>query len=286
MRCSWGNCKSDYRYPERCVGIKFIPFVQPARTKPWNHAKCLRWIKACGKPYDRLNIDKVNKNHYICSKHFVDGAPTPENPDPIQAEVTPETFSSSKRKLPKKSSEPVATKIRINEAAKILLSFKEQVVPAVTNVSDLTDDSSKKQQAGVGETDTPEVASEQDVESDAANGANILESAPLEPTSADRDVRPQQKVESFVSCSNCGQDVLLNPSKLRELQKETLKHHVVASNQKCREYTGLPSVDLLNFLFDRLDNTEAVVGLCEQNQGEELYGRRNKGHKMSRFDCL
>lgn len=64
--CCWGECNSDTRYPERCENIQFIPFVKP--TKPWNRDQCLRWIRACGRPQDQLNINKIKKHHYICSK--------------------------------------------------------------------------------------------------------------------------------------------------------------------------------------------------------------------------
>ena len=53
------------RYPERLGnGVYFIPFPKPKQEK----AKCLRWIKLCGRPHSQLNITKINKDVYICSK--------------------------------------------------------------------------------------------------------------------------------------------------------------------------------------------------------------------------
>lgn len=50
----------------------------------------MKWIGLCGRPHHQLNVDKL-RNHskakhiYVCSKHFVDGRPTPDNPDPLPA---------------------------------------------------------------------------------------------------------------------------------------------------------------------------------------------------------
>ena len=33
-----------------------------------NGAKCLRWIKLCDRPHSQLNLKKINKDVYICSK--------------------------------------------------------------------------------------------------------------------------------------------------------------------------------------------------------------------------
>jgi len=42
----------------------FLPFPKPHL----NRDKCLLWIKLCGRPQHQLNVDKLNKNGYICSK--------------------------------------------------------------------------------------------------------------------------------------------------------------------------------------------------------------------------
>ena len=63
-RCSWGKCNADSRYPDRYPGVKFIPFAKPKRQLE----KCLRWIKACGRPYSQLNVEKIHDWTYICSR--------------------------------------------------------------------------------------------------------------------------------------------------------------------------------------------------------------------------
>ncbi|XP_055065067.2 uncharacterized protein [Misgurnus anguillicaudatus] len=85
-RCSYGTCNSDSRYPERLGNIQFYPFPKPAT----NLEKCIKWIGLCGRPHHQLNVDKLRnqskaKHVYVCSKHFIDGRPTPDHPDPLPA---------------------------------------------------------------------------------------------------------------------------------------------------------------------------------------------------------
>ena len=43
-------------------------------------------IKACGRPAEVFNVQKIKRCTYICSKHFVGGhGPTIDHPDPIPA---------------------------------------------------------------------------------------------------------------------------------------------------------------------------------------------------------
>ncbi|KAK7117021.1 hypothetical protein R3I94_022537 [Phoxinus phoxinus] len=84
-RCSYGSCNTDSRYPERLGNVQFHPFPKPAR----NLEKCMKWIGLCGRGH-QLSLDKLSnhstaKHIYVCSKHFVDGRPTPAHPDPLPA---------------------------------------------------------------------------------------------------------------------------------------------------------------------------------------------------------
>ena len=63
-RCCWGTCNSDTRYPDRVQNVLFFPFPKPKT----NIEVCMRWIKACGRPYDQLNVNKITKDTYVCSK--------------------------------------------------------------------------------------------------------------------------------------------------------------------------------------------------------------------------
>lgn len=80
--CSHGTCKSDSRYPAKLQGARFIPFVKPKTDLN----KCLRWISLCRRPHTQLNVEKITKHTYICSKHFISlEGPTGEYPDPCDA---------------------------------------------------------------------------------------------------------------------------------------------------------------------------------------------------------
>ncbi|XP_062584151.1 uncharacterized protein LOC134279217 [Saccostrea cucullata] len=111
LRCAWGTCNVDERYPERLKnGVKLILFPKPKT----NLEKCLRWIKACGRPHDQLNVQRINKHKAVCSKHFVGGdGPTEQFPDPIPADGS--VLRPTRPPLKRTSSEnqTVSTKKRI-----------------------------------------------------------------------------------------------------------------------------------------------------------------------------
>nr|XP_034305741.1 uncharacterized protein LOC105338826 isoform X4 [Crassostrea gigas] len=82
--CSYGTCKSDSRYPDKLMGAKFIPFPKPKS----DFEKCLRWISCCRRPHAQLNVDKITKHTYVCSKHFISlDCPSDEYPDPCDAQT-------------------------------------------------------------------------------------------------------------------------------------------------------------------------------------------------------
>ncbi|KAI4892062.1 hypothetical protein NFI96_022369 [Prochilodus magdalenae] len=136
-RCVWGNCKSDTRYPDRVVGVVFYPFPKPKT----NLQKCQLWIRLCGRPQQRLNTNTISKNTYVCSKHFINGAPTDEFPDPLDALDEKNTPKSPPKK--KQRCEPTET---INESTEIIVADNTTVVCE----ADLNPYNSVDPMAGVG----------------------------------------------------------------------------------------------------------------------------------------
>lgn len=91
LRCAWGTCNADDRYPERLNGVGLILFPKPKT----NCEKCLRWINACGRPHRQLNADRINKHKGVCSKAFLfvgGNGPIEEHPDPIPADGSKPTL--------------------------------------------------------------------------------------------------------------------------------------------------------------------------------------------------
>ncbi|XP_051795782.1 uncharacterized protein LOC110964897 isoform X2 [Acanthochromis polyacanthus] len=106
-RCAYGTCKSDTRYPQSLEGgVDFFPFPKPKTQEE----RCRVWIEQCGRPHDQLNPSKINKNTYVCSKHFVDGRPTTEFPNPVAA-----LSSFSRREQQGGSRKPRAKRLRCDE---------------------------------------------------------------------------------------------------------------------------------------------------------------------------
>lgn len=75
--------------------VFFIPFPKPKTQRE----KCERMVRLCGRKY--FGVDNVNKDKYMCSKHFVGGnGPSIDHPDPLPASATDYEVRvlSSKRK--------------------------------------------------------------------------------------------------------------------------------------------------------------------------------------------
>ncbi|GFR76998.1 hypothetical protein ElyMa_002227400 [Elysia marginata] len=65
-RCSWGLCNSDSWYNDQphMKNVKFHRFPNPKTQK----TRCMHWILMCNRPHYQLNINKVTRYHYVCSK--------------------------------------------------------------------------------------------------------------------------------------------------------------------------------------------------------------------------
>ena len=86
--CSWGLWKSDSRYPESMQVGKIKDGMTEWEKNKQNEftEKAKEWVHACGRK--DFTIDKITKDTYICSLHFVGGnGPTEEDPDPINASL-------------------------------------------------------------------------------------------------------------------------------------------------------------------------------------------------------
>ncbi|XP_052762887.1 uncharacterized protein LOC128205353 [Mya arenaria] len=109
QRCAWGTCNADERYPDRLNGGRFIRFPTPKS----DFEKCKRWIKACGRPHEQLNVKRINKHKAVCSKHFHGGnGPSKEYPDPLSADgsrTTPARKLPTKRSLEKENFDSIHT---------------------------------------------------------------------------------------------------------------------------------------------------------------------------------
>ncbi|XP_061684081.1 zinc finger protein 665-like isoform X2 [Syngnathoides biaculeatus] len=125
LRCAWGMCNGDERYPERLLGGHLVRFPTPKR----NLEKCMRWIKACGRPHEQLNVSKINKHKAICSKHFVGGhGPTELFPDPVPADASK---PRPPRLLPRKRSCPDRADVSSEKKAKTFLQTEKITIANV-----------------------------------------------------------------------------------------------------------------------------------------------------------
>jgi hypothetical protein len=126
-RCCVGGCSNDRRYPDAIVKqghVHLLQFhhapVQEKKPELWT-----AWEKQVAKGRENFSL---GKSMLVCSNHFYDGHPTPENPYPTLF-LTP---SDNRKKA------PVKRKLNLN-ASKSQTQFKKPTV-----ISDLIEVSEKE----------------------------------------------------------------------------------------------------------------------------------------------
>ena len=106
--CAWGTCTSDSRDKEKehMRDVKFYSFPKPDLQNDFceRTIRCRNWIKACGGPHSQLNLQKIEPDYkkyryyyVVCSKHFPDGKPTDQYPDPVPADPSSKISKTPKR---------------------------------------------------------------------------------------------------------------------------------------------------------------------------------------------
>ena len=62
--CCYGQCKIDSQYRDQHPDVVLLSLPKALSKLE----VCTEWIKACGRPHEQLNPDKITKHHYVCSK--------------------------------------------------------------------------------------------------------------------------------------------------------------------------------------------------------------------------
>ena len=139
--CAWGTCTSDSRDKEKehMRNVKFHSFPKPDLQNDFceKTIRCRNWIKACGRPHSQLNLQKIEQDYkkyryyyVVCSKHFPDGKPTDQYPDPVPVDPSSKIAKTPKRKAPCHGKDDSSTKKQRTssgevEIAKILVSLSK-----------------------------------------------------------------------------------------------------------------------------------------------------------------
>ena len=232
-RCAWGTCKSDNRYYSKRPSLEkvfFIPFPKPNQDKE----KCLRWIKACNRPFQQLNINKIRDIHYVCSLHFEGGfGPSLDHPDPFSADpYVPKTIVRKRPKLREK------TKTSQINANKDTVSENDNIIE------------------------------ESNIEIPVLDGINDTQEI-----SAKRFI--QENVSSpNIQCSECNHNIELNTKTVTDTARANFVHSVINNDSSCMYYTGLPTVQMLFFIFTWIKPVAEKVKLWRGRNSNNAYGRK------------
>ena len=97
--CAHGKCNSD---STRNPNVKFIPFIKPDYDKK----RCERWLHLCGRSKENFSLKHVNRNTYVCQKHFKESDDLDWRKN-LQLEPSPVTNTEN---LPKERKSNISTK--------------------------------------------------------------------------------------------------------------------------------------------------------------------------------
>ncbi|KAK7090809.1 uncharacterized protein [Littorina saxatilis] len=282
-RCSWGKCNSDARYPEKLHGVVFIPFVKPGKHN-YHLDRCLRWIKACGRPHTQLSVDKLKPWTYVCSKHFVDGKPTEENPDPLPAA---DGSQPKTRKLPGRHDLPNSLTAPKRRNCSKGYTDQASVVNQLAQLGDGETGRPPIAQPGDGETGRPPIAQPGDGE----NGRPPIAHPGDEETGRPPIAHPGdgETGRPPIKCGNCGHVVQLSPEEEQMVVSRAFVSQMLRSDKSCFHYTGVPSVELLKFIFNWVKEAGDTVknwGGKHKLFAGRVNGKGRHGYKMTKFECM
>ncbi|XP_070186608.1 uncharacterized protein [Littorina saxatilis] len=334
-RCSWGKCNSDARYPEKLHGVVFIPFVKPGKHN-YHLDRCLRWIKACGRPHTQLSVDKLKPWTYVCSKHFVDGKPTEENPDPLPAadgshpktrkllgrHDLPNSLTAPKRRNCSKgytdqasvvnqlaqpgdgeTGRPPIAQPGDGETGRPPIAQPgdgETGRPPIAQPGDGETGRPPIAQPGDGETGRPPIAQPGDGETGrppiAQPGDGETGRPPIAQPGDGETGRPPiahpgdgETGRPPIKCGNCGHVVQLSPEEEQMVVSRAFVSQMLRSDKSCFHYTGVPSVELLKFIFNWVKEAGDTVknwGGKHKLFAGRVNGKGRHGYKMTKFECM
>jgi hypothetical protein len=98
--CIAVGCTADSRTSTGDIGFFQLPKVESELRK---------WLRLVRREDLNINIKSDTRHHVICSKHFIDGKPTPDNPYPTLFEYNNYKITATPRKTKnsnRRSSQP------------------------------------------------------------------------------------------------------------------------------------------------------------------------------------
>lgn len=92
-----------------------------------------------------------------------------------------------------------------------------------------------------------------------------------------------------ISCKKCGETVLLNTTEMQMIVCNTFLHRILSSDEVCFKYTGVPSIQMLKFLFEWIrkpaEETRIWGGKNKLRPGR-FPGRGRHSYKISKFESF
>ena len=303
--CKWGTCRNTK--DKRLLGyndaenIVYHSFPNPETDID----KCNVWIKACNRPHDKLNVDKISadckkekssRSFFVCSNHFFGGEPTEDYPypysaDPLSAGAATlgrkqrDKKPTSKRKrspsrdaeqkkracMTRNEAQPHTPHTPVNAAPPMAPMPVREATPTISQVVRCYSRTFPYE---------PQPAT-----SHAADPSAGEEAAA--PTS--QQVNQHHSMETCqrvcLTCPSCSDIFTLSKEQVCMLQKAAFLQQSLASDKTAMHFFGFPSLLTLRGTFDWLQPSAENIRLWKgKHTMTDDFSRQKKRAKLTLFD--
>ena len=286
-QCKWGPCKNTK--DKRLLGfnsdknIKYHLFPNPQTDID----KCRKWIKACNRPHEQLNVERISKDwarkdkssrsYFICSNHFVGGEPTEEYPDPTSADPLSRAAAPPARKS--RDKKPAEKRKRACS-----VDTEQHKRPCVTRIQTEAQNNPAHEPAPVPSMPTREATPHivgitrcysrtfpyepQPSTSHAVDQSEAAMASEAATATSEHVLQHPMDACQHVAftCPNCCNIFELSKEQLCSLQKPAFLQQALASDETAMHFFGFPSLSILRGTFDWLQPSAENIQLWKGKQ--------------------
>ena len=303
--CKWGTCKNSK--DKRLLGYNADPKIQyhPFPNPQTDIDKCNTWIKACSRPHDVLNVDKViadckkgkaSRSFFICSDHFVGGKPTADYPHPYSADPLSLAGGAATAGRKQRDNKPATKRKRSPsrdaEQCKRPCVQTEAHQPQHTPVHDALPMPPMPEREA-----TPTIVQvvrcysrtfpyETQPSTSHAADPSAGEEAPTPVCQQDQPQHPMDTCQHVcLTCPKCSDIFTLSKEQVCQLQKAAFLQQSLASDKAVMHFFGFPSIKMLRGTFDWLLPSAEKIRLWKGKQTmTDNLSHQQKRSKLTLFD--
>lgn len=258
-QCSIHNCNQGTSYCDCSPPFRLFPFPTEAKDSEARQS----WIKLVNRKGKKGKIWQPNNNSRVCSDHFPDAQPTPQNPHPtlnLGYNATSSTKTCRKRPAVRDSSKPIARK-------KLLLYYNSPTPQEIVEMqSDVTGSNNDKEESS-SSLDTVSEMPCSDINSAKftcgnAECQNIVSEKDIEIANLKKMVEKGRR------------EVAMWRKKYVEKEPRKFSTRDLNTDKKLKTFLGIPNKQAFNALFSLIEKKAPKLSYWKGPAKHNLKGRK------------